>query len=96
MMTRQRRYCAGVQPIAPASRLTPRALLAAFFAPLLIALAPLQQAAIVVDNAVVAHTFGGQMIFILDAHANANITGAALLTRIGDGARTDVVDADFT
>ncbi|MBI5292553.1 MAG: hypothetical protein HY872_11815, partial [Chloroflexi bacterium] len=47
-------------------------------------------------NAVVAHTFGGQMIFILDAHANANITGAALLTRIGDGARTDVVDADFT
>lgn len=96
MMTRQRRYCAGVQPTAPTSRLTPRALLAAFFAPLLIALAPVQQAAIVVDNAVVAHTFGGQMIFILDAHANANITGAALLTRIGDGARTDVVDADFT
>lgn len=61
------------------------------------ALTPTQQANgnIVVDGTQVAHTFGGQMIFALTAHAASNITDATLLMRPGADARTEVISAHF-
>jgi hypothetical protein len=54
-----------------------------------------QQSTITVDATSVVHTFGGQMIFTLSAHAPSNITDATLLMRPGLDARTEVVSAHF-
>jgi Peptidase MA superfamily len=54
-----------------------------------------QQSAITVDSTNVVHTFGGQMIFTLTAHAPSNLTDATLLMRAGTDARTEVISAQF-
>lgn len=55
-----------------------------------------QQSTIVVDSSSVTHTFGGQMTFSLAAHSDADVTGVALLMRVGADSRTDVLEAEFT
>jgi len=53
------------------------------------------QAAISVDSTGVYHTFGGQMIFILAAHAPTNLSEATLLFRLGADSRTELISAQF-
>lgn len=50
---------------------------------------------ITVDSTNVVHTFGGQMVFTLTAHAPSEITGATLLLRTSADSRTDVLPAEF-
>ncbi len=55
-----------------------------------------QQPSIVVDSSSVSHTFGGQMVFTLAAHADSDITSAALLLRVVGDAHTEVTEAVIT
>ncbi len=50
---------------------------------------------ITVDSTSVVHTFGGQMVFTLTAHAPTEITGVTLLVRTSADSRTDVLPAEF-
>jgi len=56
---------------------------------------PTPQSAITVDSTNVTHTFGGQMVFTLVAHAPSNLTDATLLMRAGTDARTEVISAQI-
>ena len=53
------------------------------------------QSEIIVDSTAVDHTFGGQMIFTLTAHAPTDLTEATLLFRVGADSRTEVISAQF-
>lgn len=53
------------------------------------------QSEITVDSTAVYHTFGGQMIFTLAAHAPTDLTEATLLFRLGADSRTEVISARF-
>ncbi len=55
-----------------------------------------QQPSIVVDSSSVSHTFGEQMVFTLAAHADSDITSAALLLRVAGDAHTEVTEAVIT
>lgn len=54
------------------------------------------QVGIIHDSSEVIYTFGGQMIFTLVAHSEADIVKATLIVRIGDADRTDVYEEPIT
>ncbi len=54
------------------------------------------QVGITHDSSDVIYTFGGQMIFTLVAHSEADIVKATLLVRVGDADRTDVYEVPIT
>jgi hypothetical protein len=54
------------------------------------------QVGIIHDSSEVIYTFGGQMIFTLVAHSEADIVKATLLVRVGDADRTDVYEVPIT